>query len=109
MTSFMSYGMFDCPGMSESSFSSTRSVGAWQGLRAGGAGILFWRVRAAELVFRDFFVGDGFDHVGTGDEHVGGLVDHEDEVGDGGGGDGAAGGRAPDGGGLGRRAPGRRC
>ena len=48
----------------------------------------------------DVFVGDGFDDVGSGDEHVAGLVDHEDEVGEGGGVDGSAGAGAHDGGDL---------
>ena len=55
---------------------------------------------AAELVLGDLFVGDGLDDVGAGDEHVGGVVDHEDEVGDGGRIDGSAGAGAHDGGDL---------
>jgi len=51
---------------------------------------------AAELVFGDFFVRDGLDHVGAGDEHVGSFIDHEDEVGDGGRVDRAAGAGAHD-------------
>ena len=39
---------------------------------------------AAELVFGDFFVRDRLNYVRPGDEHVRGLVHHEDEVGDGG-------------------------
>ena len=46
-------------------------------------GNLVMRGRAAQLFLRDFFVRHGADHVRTGDEHVRGLVDHEDEVGDG--------------------------
>ncbi len=39
--------------------------------------------RAAEVLHRDVLAGDGLDHVGPGDEHRGGLVDHHGEVGDG--------------------------
>mmetsp|Transcript_19846 Transcript_19846/g.41615 ORF Transcript_19846/g.41615 Transcript_19846/m.41615 type:complete len:321 (-) Transcript_19846:278-1240(-) len=46
---------------------------------------------AAQFFFRDGFVGDGLDDLGTGDEHVGRVVDHEDEVGHGGAVDGASG------------------
>ena len=38
-------------------------------------------VRAAEFLHRDVLTGDGLDHVGAGDEHLAGLVDHDDEVG----------------------------
>jgi len=55
---------------------------------------------AAELFFGDFFVGHRFDDVGPSDEHVGSLVDHEDEVGDGGRIDGASGAGAHDRGNL---------
>ena len=51
---------------------------------------------AAELLHRDVLAGDGLDHVGTGDEHVGGAVDHDREVGDRGGVDVAAGAGAHD-------------
>ena len=54
------------------------------------------RARAAELVEADVLAGDRLDDVGTGDEHVRGLVDHHGEVGDGGGVDRAAGARAHD-------------
>src|SRR4029450_8945596 len=57
--------------------------------RAPGAARV--RHRAAELLERDLLTGDGLDHVRTGDEHVRGLADHEREVGDGGGVDGAPG------------------
>ena len=59
------------------------------GLGVVGAG-------AAELLDADVLAGDGLDDVGTGDEHVRGLVDHDGEVGDGGGVDGATGARAHD-------------
>ena len=36
---------------------------------------------AAEFLGRDHLVGDGFDHVGSGDEHVARVLHHEDEVG----------------------------
>ncbi len=38
---------------------------------------------AAELFGSDDFVGDGLHHIGTGDEHVAGILHHEDEVGHG--------------------------
>ena len=38
---------------------------------------------AAEVLVCDDLVGDGADHVGTGHVHVGGVLHHEDEVGDG--------------------------
>ena len=41
--------------------------------------------RAAELLHADVLAGDGLDHVGAGDEHLAGLVDHDHEVGEGGG------------------------
>ena len=52
--------------------------------------------RAAEVLHRDVLAGDGLDHVGSGDEHRRGLVDHHGEVGDGGGVDVAAGAVAHD-------------
>ncbi len=55
---------------------------------------------AAQLFLGDLFVRDGADDIRAGDEHVGGLVDHEDEVGDGGRVDSAAGAGAHDGGEL---------
>ena len=55
---------------------------------------------AAELLFGDFFMRHGLDHVRPGDEHVGGLVDHENEVGDRRRIDRAAGARPHDGGNL---------
>ena len=45
---------------------------------------------AAEVLHRDVLAGDGLDDVGAGDEHVGGAVDHDREVGDRGGVDVAA-------------------
>ena len=54
------------------------------------------RHRAAELLELDLLAGDRLDHVGAGDEHVRGLLHHEDEVGHRGRVDGAAGARAHD-------------
>ena len=54
------------------------------------------RVRAAELFHADVFAGHRLDDVGAGDEHLRGLVDHDDEVGEGGGVHGATGGGAHD-------------
>ena len=39
------------------------------------------RNRTAEFFLRHHFVGHGLDHIGTGDEHVGAVLHHEDEVG----------------------------
>ena len=57
---------------------------------------VLWRHRAAELLELDLLAGDGLDHVGAGDEHVRGLLHHEDEVGHRRGVDGAARARAHD-------------
>ena len=70
------------------------------GEEVGDAGFGVVGHGSAELVLGDLFVGDGLDDVGAGDEHVGGLIDHEDEVGDGGGVDRAAGAGSHDGGDL---------
>jgi hypothetical protein len=43
----------------------------------GGVG-----VGAAEVLHRDVLPGDRLDHVGAGDEHVAGALDHDREVGD---------------------------
>ena len=61
-----------------------------------GAGLGHVRVRAAQLLHRDVLTGDGLDHVRPGDEHLAGLVDHHDEVGQRGGVDMPARGRAHD-------------
>ncbi len=53
-------------------------------------------VGAAEVFHRDVLAGDGLDDVGAGDEHLAGLVDHDDEVGQRGGVDVTAGGGAHD-------------
>ena len=66
------------------------------------------RRRTAELLLGDLLVGDGLDDVGTGDEHVRGAVDHEDEVGDRGRVDGTARTRAHDGADLGHDPRGER-
>jgi hypothetical protein len=50
--------------------------------------------RSAELFEADILTGDGLDHVGAGNEHLAGLVDHDHEVGQRGGVDGPAGRRA---------------
>src|SRR6185437_12063177 len=54
----------------------------------------------AKLVFRDFLVRDGLDYVRPGNEHVGSLVYHEDEIGNCRGIDRAAGAWTHDGGNL---------
>ena len=66
------------------------------------------RVRAAELFLRHLFVRHGADDVRAGDEHVAGLLHHQDEVGDGGRVDGAAGARSHDRGDLRHDARGER-
>ncbi len=55
------------------------------------AGLRHVRLCTAEVFHRDVLAGDGLDHVGAGDEHLAGLVDHDDEVGQCGGVDVAAG------------------
>ena len=77
-----------------------QAFGIVVGQEVGHAGGFVVGVRAAELVLGDLFVGHGLDDVRAGDEHVGGLVHHEDEIGDGGRVDGAAGAGAHDGGDL---------
>ncbi len=62
----------------------------------GVAGLGVVGARAAELLHRHVLAGDGLDDVGAGDEHVGGLVDHDREVGDRGGVDVPAGAGAHD-------------
>ena len=52
--------------------------------------------RAAQVLELHLLARDRLDHVGARDEHVGGLLDHEDEVRDGRGVDGAARARAHD-------------
>ncbi len=54
------------------------------------------RHRAAEFLLGHFFVRDGLDDVRAGDEHVGGVARHENEIGDGRRIDGAARARAHD-------------
>src|ERR1700682_5644933 len=56
----------------------------------GDAAFLVVRPRAAEFLLGDFLVGDGLDDVGASDEHVRSLARHENEIGDGGGVEGAA-------------------
>ncbi len=65
-------------------------------LVVGDAGLGGVGVRAAELLDGDVLAGHGLDHVGPGDEHVAGALDHQREVGDRGGVDRAAGRRAHD-------------
>ena len=54
--------------------SSSAAKWATPGLRVVGH-------RPAELLELDLLAGDRLDHLGAGDEHVRGLLDHEDEVG----------------------------
>ena len=61
-----------------------------------GAGLGHVGVGAAELLHGDVLAGDGLDDVGPGDEHLAGLVDHDHEVGQGGGVDVSTGGGAHD-------------
>ena len=59
---------------------------------------------AAKLILGDFLMGHGLDNVRPSNKHVGGLVDHQDEIGDGRRVDGATRARAHDGGDLGHHA-----
>ena len=45
------------------------------------AGALRMRIRAAQLLHRDFLMGGRADDVGAGDEHVRALAHHDDEIG----------------------------
>ena len=63
-------------------------------MRDAAGGVV--RHGAAQLLLGDFFVGDGLDDVRAGDEHVGRVARHENEIGDGGGINSAAGARAHD-------------
>ena len=63
-------------------------------MRVAGDGVV--GARPAQLLHADVLAGDRLDDVGAGDEHVRGLVDHDGEVGDGGGVDRAACARAED-------------
>ncbi len=47
----------------------------------GDAGLGGVRHRSAKLLLGHHFVGDGLHDLGTGDEHVGAVLHHEDEVG----------------------------
>lgn len=62
----------------------------------GHAGRGVVHVAAAQIVHADHFAGGRFDHVGTGDEHVGILAGHDDQVGQGRAVDGTAGAGAED-------------
>ena len=46
-----------------------------------GAGLGHVGLSATEFLHGDVLTGDGFDDVRSGDEHLAGLVDHDDEVG----------------------------
>ena len=56
---------------------------------------------AAQILGTDLLVGDRLDHIRPGDEHVGGFLHHEDEIGDGRAVDRAAGAGSHDAGDLG--------
>ncbi len=111
MTLRMSYGLFGLSGTTVSSSASMRS-GRRSARRRGGdlevvlrqeghevarvleqlvlvlgrevrdAGLRVVGHRAAERLEVDLLAGDRLDDVGAGDEHVRGLLHHEDEVGD---------------------------
>ena len=66
------------------------------GLVVRDAGLDAVRVGAAEILEGHVLPGHGLDHVGAGDEHVAGALDHEGEVGDRGGVDRPARARAHD-------------
>ncbi len=67
-----------------------------RGLEVGDTAAGVVGVRAAQLLHADVLAGHGLDDVRAGDEHVAGFVDHQREVGDGGGVDGTAGTRTHD-------------
>jgi hypothetical protein len=77
-----------------------QAVGIILGDEVTDAADAVMRHRAAQQFLGDIFMCDCLDDIGTGDEHVAGAVDHEDEIGDGGRVDRAAGAGAHDGGNL---------
>ena len=85
-----------------------QAVGIILGDEVADAADAVMRHGTAQPFLGDVFMGDGLDDVGTGDEHVAGAVDHEDEIGDGGRVDGAAGAGSHDGGNLRHDAAGQR-
>ena len=122
-TSLMSYGLFGLSGTIESSSASSRSRGSLGARERRLVGVVLRqerdeiarvlearllvrggelrdarlrrvRRRAAELLERDLLAGHRLHDVGAGDEHVRRALDHEDEVGDRGRVDGAAGARS---------------
>ena len=60
-----------------------------------------------QFFLSDFFSGDSLDDIGTGDEHVGGVTHHEDEIGNGGGVHGTTSARTHDQGDLGNHTGGK--
>ena len=74
-----------------------KALGVVMRQKVSYAALAVVRRGAAELVFGDLFVSDGLDHVRARDEHVTGLVDHQDKVGHSRRVDGAAGTRSHDG------------
>src|SRR5690606_40629049 len=58
-------------------------VGLAVGDDVADAGLAGVHAGAAQVFEGDFFVGDTLDHFRPGDEHVGGIAHHENEVGQG--------------------------
>ena len=58
------------------------AVGVIVGHKMSDAAGRIVRHGAAEFLLGDFLVRDGFDDVGAGHEHVGGVARHENEIGD---------------------------
>ena len=72
----------------------------------GHAALLGMHPGSAQILGGDVLVGDGLDHARAGDEHVRGVLDHEDEIGDRGAVDRTAGAGSHDAGDLGHDAAG---
>ena len=59
-----------------------QAIGVVAGNEMRDAAVVVVGHGAAQFLLGDFFVRDGLDHVGPGDEHVGSVARHENKIGD---------------------------